>query len=46
MKAPPTIPVELKLAAFLRFMRMSGLLQGHADYADIDVETLRRFGKA
>lgn len=46
VKAPPTIPVELKLAAFLRFMRMSGLLQGHADYADIDVETLRRFGKA
>ena len=46
VRAPPTIPVELKVAAALSFMRMGGLLQIHADYADIDVETLRRFIKS
>ena len=45
VKAPPTIPVELKVAAALSHIRMGGLLQGAADRADIDVETLRRFIK-
>ena len=40
VRAPPTIPVALKVAAALSFMRMGGLLQIHADYADIDSASL------
>ena len=40
---PSTIPLNIKISAVLSWMRTGGSLQGAADRADIDVQTLRRF---
>ena len=44
-KGPPCIPLSIKLGGTLYWMRMGGSCLSAADYADIDVQTLRRFSK-
>ena len=43
-RGPSCIPLRIKLGGVLNWMRMGGSIFSAADFADIDVQTLRRFG--
>ena len=45
-RGPSCIPLRIKLGGVLNWMRMGGSITSAADFADIDVQTLRRFGKS
>ena len=45
-KGPPTIPVRIKLAAILYWMRHGGPISVGANAAGVDMNTVRRFGRA